>query len=89
MSTMRQWRTFCDITEQSYAVTPAGVGAFIAWWKSTPSRESYKPYDTMKGYLKHLAHLQYLQQAALLELDELKALPVVSFFKYHDVQIVK
>ncbi len=59
---------------------------FINWWKHSPERQSGKPYDTICGYLKHLAHLQFLQQAVQWTGTTLKDAELPSLFGDHDVQ---
>ncbi len=53
--TFGRWQQFCDHTKQAaLEVTCERVVAYIDWWRRCPERQSGKPYDTMKGYLRHL-----------------------------------
>jgi hypothetical protein len=89
MATFVRWQQFCGITRQaSFEVTSERVVEYINWWRRCPERQSGKPYDTMSGYLKHLAHLQFQQQAVQLTGTALKEAELPSLFHDHDVQDV-
>ncbi len=89
IGTFRLWQAHswcCTRTGASFKVTPESVVAFINWWQGSPDWLSYKPHDTMKGYLKHLAHLQFMQQAVQLDTASLKSAKPTSLFDDEDVQ---
>jgi hypothetical protein len=86
---MRLWVKFRRTSSHgSLEVTGASVVGFINWWWDSPERESGKPYDTMKGYLKHLSNLQFMQKAVQLDVSTLKAAKPASLFDDPDVQDV-